>query len=341
MKVLSILIPSYTEPDFYLKRLLDTIAIQQNINFDDIEVLVMSDGDEKTYSDDFFKGYPFDINYYIGTKRGVSATRNDLLDNAKGKYIQWCDNDDYFCSTFALYITLRECKVGFDALIGNFLQESPIPGTTNDFTFMEMGMNGQQFVHNKVYNRQFLTDNEIRFGEKSNIHEDCAIMSMTRVYTQNIKYNPVATYCWAWNPNSVCRRDPYYLQHTLKNLLMTQAYIIEKFIKRGRNDAVRETAFSILVDVYYSLNEKKWLEDSTKGDRKETEGYFKHFYNTYKKYADELDENKKNQIILGNKQLHTQMGLGFETITFDAWMKHIEDDVEPIDFEINNLLEKA
>ena len=341
-KKLSVLIPTYKEPEYMLKRLLDSIALQQHVDFKDIEVLVESDGDENTYEDDFFASYPYDVNYYIGNKRGVSATRNDLLDNAKGEYIIWCDADDYWCSTLAFHIILREIRIGgFDALFGNFIQESPVPNTTEDYMFMEMKTGGQQFVHNKTYRRKFLIDNDIRFCEKSNIHEDCVIATLSKVYTQNIKYNPTPTYMWAWNPDSVCRRDPYYLQHTLKNLLMSQAYIIQKLLKRGRNDAVRECAFSILVDVYYSLNEKKWLEDSTKGDRDETEGYFKYFYSNYKKYIDELGEDKKNQIIAGQKMLHTQQGVLFETITFDAWLRHIEVDVEEIDFNIENLFDKA
>ena len=140
-KKLSILIPTYNETEAMVKRLLDSIALQQRVNFDEVEVLVMHDGNENTFKDELFKGYPFDVNYYIGEHRGVSATRNKLLTLAKGEYIQWCDADDFFHSAWAFFPVFREMKIGFDALVGNFLQESPLPTNPNEFVIMEMQMN--------------------------------------------------------------------------------------------------------------------------------------------------------------------------------------------------------
>lgn len=340
-KKLSILIPTYNETEAMVKRLLDSIAIQQRINFDEVEVLVMHDGDENTFKDELFEGYPFDVNYYIGKHRGVSATRNELLERAKGEYVQWCDADDFFHSAWAFFPVFREMKIGFDALVGNFLQETPLPNNPNDFVIMEMQMNGMQFVHNKVYRKKFLIDNEICFCEQSNVHEDHVIMGLAKAYSQNIKYQPMPTYTWGWNDNSVCRKDPLYLQKTTKWLLKNSAFMIEKLLKRGRNDIAREVAFSMLMDIYYSLNAKLWLDTANKEFRDECEGYFKHYYNHYNQYAQQLTEDKKNQIIAGQKMMHTQQGVLLESVTFETWLSHIEKEVEPIDFEIDKLFNKA
>lgn len=337
-KKLSILIPTYNETEAMVKRLLDSIALQQRVNFDEIEVLVMHDGNENTFKDELFKGYPFDVNYYIGEHRGVSATRNKLLTLAKGEYIQWCDADDFFHSAWAFFPVFREMKIGFDVLVNNFLQETPLPNNDKEFVLMEMQMNGMQFVHGKTLRRGFLIENEICFRENyplMDCHEDHVIMALARAYSQNIKFQPCATYTWAWNENSVCRKDPYYLQHTTKYLLMNNSWVLEKLYKKGKLQELRQTAYSMFVDMYYSLCQDKWLEVATEKDRAETEGYFKFYYNTYKKYADELAEDQKKQIELAQKQMHTMQGLTFEKYTWAQWFEHLKD-VDPIEFEIKD-----
>ena len=117
---------------------------------------------------------------------------------------------------------------------------------------------------------------------------------------------------------------------------MNQSWVIEKLYKKGLLQPIREHAYSIFCDMYYSLAGDQWLEDSTKEDRKECEGMFKFFYNKYKKFADELTTEQKKRIELGQKQMHTMQGLSFEQYTWFQWMEHIEKEVEPIEFEIKS-----
>ena len=46
MKTLEILVPQYKETDDVVKPLLDSIAIQQNVDFDDIGVIICNDGSD-------------------------------------------------------------------------------------------------------------------------------------------------------------------------------------------------------------------------------------------------------------------------------------------------------
>lgn len=333
-KRLSILIPQYNEDTATVCRLLDSIKIQQRINLDEIEVLIQNDGNEETIiPDEILKAYPFDIQYYIGDHIGVSATRNELLRNAKGEYVAFCDADDAYNGLFALFVVFREMAIGFDALIGNFIQETKLPN--GEFVMIDMPMNFN-FVHGKFWRRKFLIDNEIECREDSPIHEDAPLMSLTRAYTQNIKYAQTPLYAWLWRDSSVCRKDELYIQKTMKHLLMNQSWVIEKLLKRGRNDIVREISWSIINDVFYSLNEKKWLDTANKELRDTAEGYFKFFYNTYKKYADELTQAQKDQIVAAQKQMSIQKGVLHENTTFSQWIDHIEKNVEPIEFELKS-----
>lgn len=336
-KFLSLLIVHYKESEKTIKRCLDSIAIQQNVDFGEIEVIIGNDGDECILDKSVYEYYPFEVKYEIFEKRGISACRNRLLSLAEGEYIQWIDGDDCFFNIAALWMDMREIKEGggFDALVQNFVCEVKRPDN-GKIDYQEMQMNGQQFVHGKVYRKKFLTDNEICFRENypdRDVHEDHVIMALTRSLSQNVKYNPTAGFLWANNEDSVSRKDPYYLQHTTKYLLMNNSWVLEKLYKKGKLQELRTTAYSMFVDIYYSLCEDKWLETSTKADRDECEGYFKFYYERYNKYVEELDTETKKQIEISQKNLHTMQGLSFENQTWKQWWEHLKD-VAPIEFEI-------
>ena len=63
MKKLNILIPQYNEYESDISPLLDSIAIQQNIDFDEIGVIICNDGSECILSDNFLESYPFEIRF--------------------------------------------------------------------------------------------------------------------------------------------------------------------------------------------------------------------------------------------------------------------------------------
>ena len=131
---LQILIPHYQETAKEIKPLLDSIAIQQSINFKDIGVIVCHDGPEShdfTFNKDiidkynFIVEYPFEIKQIRQEHKGVSAARNACLDVATADYVMFCDADDMFYSVCGFYIIFREINEngGFDSLVSMFIEE--------------------------------------------------------------------------------------------------------------------------------------------------------------------------------------------------------------------------
>ena len=101
MKKLDILVPQYKEDETVISKLLDSIALQQGINFDDIGVIIVNDGTDVILSDDFLKKYKFDIKYIKAEHKGISETRNRALDESEAEYVMFCDDDDMFsCEVF-------------------------------------------------------------------------------------------------------------------------------------------------------------------------------------------------------------------------------------------------
>jgi glycosyltransferase involved in cell wall biosynthesis len=114
-----ILIPHYKEKIEEITPLLDSIAIQQNVDFNEIGVIICNDGTDVRLN---FKDYPFKIDFFEEPHRGVSGTRNACLDHATADYVMFCDADDMFCHVCGLYIIFREIdNGGFDSLISVFM----------------------------------------------------------------------------------------------------------------------------------------------------------------------------------------------------------------------------
>jgi glycosyltransferase involved in cell wall biosynthesis len=124
-KKLQILVPQYKETKEVLKSLLDSIALQQGIDFNDIGVVIVNDGYPKSkLSDKFLKSYPFKIDYHMAKDHlGVSATRNACLDHATADYVMFCDADDMFFSMVGLNIIFVEMDKGFNSLTTKFYEE--------------------------------------------------------------------------------------------------------------------------------------------------------------------------------------------------------------------------
>ena len=131
MRKLDILIPQYQETDKDLKNMLDSIAIQQNVDLkNDVGVIIVNDGSDVFLSDELINSYEFTIEYYKNEHKGVSATRNACLDHSTADYVMFCDADDMFFNACGLWIIFREIENGgFDSLVSMFVEESRLPGT--------------------------------------------------------------------------------------------------------------------------------------------------------------------------------------------------------------------
>ena len=337
MKKLQILIPHYKEGFEVIKPLLDSINIQQNVDLkNDVGVIIVNDGDQCILDDELFKNYEFEIQYYINDHKGVSATRNACLDKAEADYVMFCDCDDMFCNVCGLWAVFREMNVkdpntnitGFDALVSVFMEESRI-SQTGEVTYINRGDINKggidiTFVHGKVYRRQYLIDNNIRWNDKLTIHEDSYFNCLCQTLSKNVKYCPVPFYLWKWRDESVCRHDSKYILKTYNNMLDSTTELVEQFIQRDRIQDAEVRAVSMIYDAYFTMNKNEWINQENKEYRLNTEKRFKKFYNKYSYLLDLINPQTKAQIIMGIKNRFFQEGLLLESITFEQWIKHIK-----------------
>ena len=324
MKKLQILIPQYEETDSDVKNLLDSIAIQQNVDLkNDVGVIIVNDGSNVHLSDKLLKSYDFDIEYYLNEHKGVSATRNACLDHATAEYVMFCDADDMFYNACGMWIIFNEINNGgFDSLVSVFVEESRIPDTKQPI-YLNREMDST-FVHGKVHRRQYLIDQNIRWNENLTIHEDSFFNIQCQKLSTNVKYCQAPFYLWKWRDNSVCRHDEKYILKTFNNMLDSSDACIQEFIKRNKITIAKQLATGMIFDCYFTMNKKEWLDQENQEYRTATEKRFKEYYHKYKEYFDTIDEREKNNIIVGMKNRMFQEGLMMESITFHDWIQEIE-----------------
>ena len=320
---LQILIPQYRETDDIIKPLLDSIAIQQNVDFREIGVIICNDGTDVHLSDKLLRAYPFDIQYHLEPHRGVSGTRNACLDYATADYVCFCDADDMFFNACGLYIIFREIdNGGFDSLVSAFVEESRHPVDKSPL-YVNHDMDST-FVHGKFHRRQYLLDNNIRWNDALTIHEDSYFNCLCQKLSQNVKYCPTAFYLWKWRDESVCRHDPKYILKTYNNMLDSNTALVEQFIKRQRINDAQFYAVSMIYDAYFTMNKAEWLNQENQAYRRATELRFKQYYQQFETLFTACPDNVRGQIIMGIKNRMFGEGLLMETQTFDQWISHIK-----------------
>ena len=319
---LQILVPQYNESDDVVRNLLDSIALQQNVDFSEISVIICNDGSDVRLSDGLLNSYPFDVEYWLEPHRGVSGTRNACLDHSTAEYVMFCDADDMFLNMCGLYVVFMEMEKGFDTLVSSFVEEARTRDTRDVvYTTHEYDMT---FVHGKVHRRQYLIDENIRFKDELVCNEDSYFAVLTQKLTDNVKHIKTPFYLWKWRDNSVCR-EPNHRLKTYNYMIDGNDYLVMELFDRDKiNDAVYFVCHMVY-SVYYMLQKPEWLDPENKGYRDALEKRFAEYFAKMHNLWDALVPNEKAEISNKLREKAIAEGMTEETITLHDWLEHIEE----------------
>lgn len=333
---LQILIPQYTETDEIVKLLLDSIALQQKVDFNEVGVIICNDGSDVFLTDELLNKYPFTVEYHKEPHRGVSGTRNACLDYATADYVMFCDADDLFHNMCGMWMLFREMETGFDSLVSCFVEESKVPQDIpanpqvgqpemkkGDTVFINHEMDST-FVHGKVHRRGYLLEKKIRWNDKLTIHEDSYFNILCQNLSENVKYCQTPFYLWKWRDASVCRHDPKYILKTYRNMLDSNDALVDEFLRRGRQDKAAFYACFMIFDAYYCMNKPEWIDQSNKEYRDATELRFADYYAKHRDLWDSVPIGDKMQISNGVRSRSVGEGMMMEAVTIDGWLRHVE-----------------
>ena len=199
MEKISVIIPVYNSEKF-LKRMLDSL-VKQTI-FDALEIILINDGslDKSLQICELYSQKYNNIKVYNQNNRGVSIARNLGLDRATGKYVCFFDSDDEL--DIRMYEKLRDIieKNNSDMGIVDYTRvlsdgtkkkkrkkiQKEISGNTKILKcFFKGGMIGNN-VCDKIFKREIIEKNKIRFKEHKRIGEDMFFVFEYLKYTKTI-----------------------------------------------------------------------------------------------------------------------------------------------------------
>ena len=255
---LQILVPQYNENERGIKPLLDSIQVQQGVNFSkDIGVIIVNDGSNTFLSKKFLGEYSFPIEYHKDEHRGIAGTRNALLKYAKADYIMFCDADDMFGSMVAIYSILRSIREGgFEELISWFYSE--IYDMANNLFFNENTRVIHPFIHGKVFNRKYLLDNNILFNETLTYHEDVYFCFVAHSCAQSVKLLQQYAYIWKSNPNSITHSDNFSIKNYPDSLKAIEL-ACDELIKREKAEDASFYYICCMYNSYFFMHQNDWL----------------------------------------------------------------------------------
>ena len=326
------IVTHYKEPWILGKKFFDMIAMQRDIRFDDVSVILVNDGEENELPAECFEGYPYEIHQMSIPHGGVSRARNAGLDASEADWVAFCDFDDSFLSLLSLHLIFAAIAENKGNLIrATFMEET----MDNDGNIHLVSHNDDAvFVHGKVIRREWLKEQGIRFNEKLSIHEDgffnVLVYTLAKETEQKIQ-TPI--YLWAWNENSVVRKDNSkdYILDTYSHLMRQRMALTEEFIRRERmEDAVRTVAKTVM-DSYYDFQKHDWKTQKNKSRVERAERWFCAYLKRYAGiYA-------KTDIVLiadlasiARTRVTRERAMLMESETLKDWLEHIMNDVRPI-----------
>lgn len=249
---ISVIVPVYNVESF-IEEALDSLLNQTFIN--EIEVLMIDD-ESKDNSRYIIEKYALDYdNFHAFHKSngGPGVARNYGLDRAKGEFIYFMDSDDYLVPDaleklygYAIGNDLEVVTSNFVRFNQNKSWEHPI----GEFIYSDIGnvehtslyeypnLSWDMTLWNKVYRRDFLENNNIRFFDRDVLFEDNLFSN--EVLIKSAKVGILNEYLYCWRRGSI-------------GSSLTQSY----YIDRGR-DLLE--MISLVMDLLSSIDDEVVLD---------------------------------------------------------------------------------
>ena len=282
--LLSVIIPQYKETDKEVKRLLSSIDYQVNVNWEEVEVIIVNDCSKTLLSESMLNSFENIKPKYIKLKKNVGPglARQAGLDAAQGEYVTFCDADDMYQNfgVFSLYFAkIKELRP--DIIRTQWLEELEIENVKQYITHNFEAT----WMHGKVFNRGFLYLNNIRFSDKLLYHEDSYILSNAFEIAKSVIDIPTITYIWTFDKTSITRRNNgAYSYESMPEFIRSITSSLD-WLKNKKEEVLMAKTVQLFLYIYYGLqaNQKNW-------EKKYIEEIEKELVNTYRKYGKYIEE---------------------------------------------------
>ena len=207
--LLTYIVPVYNT-ERYLVRCLNSI-ISQGLSEDAYEVLVVDDGSTDGSRDQVaaFTLLHSQVHLIIQENAGVSAARNRALDQARGRYVQFVDSDDYLQEGMMERLLQRAVDDDLDVLQFNYRSVDAngtvlpvVAGAAEPTTPVMTGVDFLRdhsltpYVWRFLVKREYMAAHEWHFNTSLIVCEDGALIAEFMLAAQRMACNADAPYCY-------------------------------------------------------------------------------------------------------------------------------------------------
>ena len=331
--MLDIIVPHYQEPWETGSKFFAMLDLQRGINFDDIHVIVVQDGEEGKLPDEHFRSRPYTVDYLVIPHGGVSAARNAGLDFARSEWVMFCDFDDTFANVYALRDILNVLPApGYDMLYVDFIAEDKMKDGSMQYHPRAQNV---VFVHGKLWRRQWLISHDVKFETDLTFNEDsafCTTINAMMDYTHTGRIETSApAYVWCYNENSATT-TPGNRGKALRGLYERNKKICEIFRQKMPYRQYTAMIARTVWDTYHALNVEELTPELT-----EMLEDFKGWYRANKALYLMADEESMRETYEISRAEHTRgdqeeearwavdhVSKFREDISLEEWLKGVE-----------------
>ncbi|MCL1895432.1 MAG: glycosyltransferase family 2 protein [Clostridiales bacterium] len=199
----SVIIPVFNG-EKHLRRCIDSVFA---CGFEGLEVLLLDDGSSDGSAgilEDYEKEHPGIVRVFTHKNMGVALTRNKGIGLARGKYILFLDQDDWFDKDYIHTFCQAIESSGADVVVGGYKRPDAdgrivlrrlLPGTGH-YRYITAAAWG------KIHRTSYLIENDIEFFDNK-IGEDVAFSMKEATLPGRFSFLPYVGYNWFLNKESV------------------------------------------------------------------------------------------------------------------------------------------
>ena len=248
---LSIVIPVYNTEKF-LKDCLDSVFIEIK-DKSNVEVILVDDGSSDN-SKDIYDTYNYsNLKKYKNDNHGVSFSRNYGIEKAQGKWIMFLDADDLLIKNWynKMEETLQDngdilCFSNILSSVKNDRKNiiENILGIRNEWRYFS-------FPGAKIFRRNFIEENNIRFKEGIINGEDMLFNISSVLKANNVKFINESIYLYRINPFSATKKfDKRIFESDLKFQKELVKILMENSVKNAKGYVTHTKKNAIYLFVY-------------------------------------------------------------------------------------------
>ena len=266
---ISIIIPVYNCEDT-IEKCIESILRQ---TFEEFELILIDDGskDKSGYICEKYKEKDCRVKVYHNQNRGVSFARNYGINISRGRYLMFCDSDDYvdtnWCEDLYKQIIIYPDSwicCNFSTIDYDTGQEKRMKNTLNQINYInkkdffitvDLGISG--FCWNKIFDREIINREKIRFNENYSLGEDVEFCVDYLKVTKNIIFlNKYLYYYVKYSKETLTNRKYENYFDLLRHFyILRRPFISDMYLEKFCNIYYYE--------FYYALADK--IKSSTEG----------------------------------------------------------------------------